>query len=321
MLDARTGEVLAMSNHPAFNPNSRGKVVQDVSRNRAMTDLFEPGSTMKPFAVASALELGLTQPNAIINTHGGMMYVGRNIVKDGHGGAASMSVGQILQKSSNVGTTQIALKVPPRKFWAFYHNLGFGQPMETGYPAESRGRLSDYRGWSAFEQATLSFGYGVSASALQMARAYMALANDGDMPMVSLTRRDEECESNRIMSVKTATTIRTMLEKVVSKEGTAQRAAVQGYRVAGKTGTSKKLGARGYSDSRYNALFAGMAPASNPRLVMVVVIDEPKAGGYYGGVVAAPVFSKVMQEALRILNIAPDDPATPIMASRQDNPV
>jgi cell division protein FtsI (penicillin-binding protein 3) len=147
------------------------------------------------------------------------------------------------------------------------------------------------------------------------------LANDGDMPMVSLTRRDEECESNRIMSVKTATTIRTMLEKVVSKEGTAQRAAVQGYRVAGKTGTSKKLGARGYSDSRYNALFAGMAPASNPRLVMVVVIDEPKAGGYYGGVVAAPVFSKVMQEALRILNIAPDDPATPIMASRQDNPV
>jgi cell division protein FtsI (penicillin-binding protein 3) len=320
MLDARTGEVLAMSNQPAFNPNSRGKVLQDVSRNRAMTDLFEPGSTLKPFAVACALELGLTHPQSIINTHGGMMYVGSNIVRDGHGGAASMNVGQILQKSSNVGTTQIALKVPPRKFWAFYHNLGFGQPLETGYPAEARGRLSDYHGWSAFEQATLSFGYGVSVSALQMARAYMSLANDGVMPMVSLTRRDETGELNRIMSVKTATSIRTMLEKVVSTEGTAPRAAVPGYRVAGKTGTSKKLGARGYSDSRYNALFAGIAPASNPRLVMVVVIDEPTTGGYYGGVVAAPVFSKVMQEALRILNIAPDDPTAPIMAARQDDP-
>lgn len=320
MLDARTGEVLAMLNQPAFNPNNRGKVVQDVSRNRAMTDLFEPGSTMKPFAVACALELGLTQPQSIINTHGGMMYVGKNIVRDGHGGAGSMNVSQILQKSSNVGTTQIALRVPPRKFWAFYHNLGFGQPLETGYPAEARGRLSDYRGWSAFEQATLSFGYGVSVSALQMARAYMALANDGVMPMVSLTQRDEADEPNRIMSVKTATSMRTMLEKVVSNEGTAPRAAVPGYRVAGKTGTSKKLGVRGYSDSRYNALFAGMAPASNPRLVMVVVIDEPTTGGYYGGVVAAPVFSTVMREALRILNVAPDDPAAPIMAARQDDP-
>lgn len=319
LLDARNGEVLAMSTQPSFNPNSRGKVLQDLSRNRAITDLFEPGSTMKPFAVACALELGLTHPRALINTNGGSMRVGSNVVRDVHSYGV-LDVGKVLQKSSNVGTSKIALAVPPRQFWAFYHNLGFGQPLETGFPAEARGRLSDYHGWSAFEQATLSFGYGVSVSTLQLARAYMVLANDGLMPMVSLTRRDGEGDVHRIMSAKTATTIRGMLEKVVSREGTAIRAAVPGYRVAGKTGTVKKLGARGYSSSRYQAVFAGIAPASNPRLVMVVMIDEPTGGEYYGGVVAAPVFSKVMQEALRILNIAPDDASTPIMAARQDDP-
>lgn len=316
MLDSRTGEVLIMANQPAFNPNSRGKVSPDVSRNRAMTDLFEPGSTMKPFAVACALELGLAQPNTIVDTNGGTMYIGRNVVKDVHSYGV-MDVAKILQKSSNVGTSKIALKVPPRKFWVFYHNFGFGQPLETGYPGEARGRLSDYHGWSAFEQATLSFGYGVSTSPLQLARAYTVLANDGVMPMVNLTRLDQGGSAHRILSTKTASSIRGMLEKVVSKEGTALQAAVPGYRVAGKTGTVKKLGARGYTSSRYHAVFAGMAPASNPRLVMVVMIDEPSAGDYYGGVVAAPVFSRVMQEALRVLNIAPD---APLIAARQDSP-
>ena len=315
MLDARTGEVLAMSTQPSFNPNSRGKVLPELARNRAMTDLFEPGSTMKPFAVACALELGLTHPNTIINTSGGVLHIGRNVVKDVHSYGV-MDVGKVLQKSSNVGTTRIALQVPPRKFWAFYHNLGFGQPLETGFPAEARGRLPDYHGWSTFDQAVLSFGYGVSVTTVQMARAYMALANDGLMPMVSLTRREPGDEAPRVMSAKTATTIRGMLEKVVSPEGTAVQAAVPGYRVAGKTGTSKKLGARGYTASSYNALFAGIAPASNPRLVMVVIIDEPSAGAYYGGVVAAPVFSSVMQESLRILNVAPDQPIAPVMAAR-----
>ncbi len=319
LLDTRTGEVLAMSNQPAFNPNSRGKILQDVSRNRAITDLFEPGSTMKPFAVACALELGLTHPGALINTSGGIMHVGKNIVRDVHSYGV-LDVGRVLQKSSNVGTSKIALTVPPRKFWAFYNNLGFGQPLETGFPAEAKGRLSDYHGWSAFEQATLSFGYGVSVSTVQLARAYMALANDGDMPMVSLKRQDQSVASNRIMSARTASTVRSMLEKVVSAEGTAIRAAVPGYRVAGKTGTVKKLGKRGYSSNRYLGVFAGIAPASNPRLAMVVLIDEPSNGEYYGGVVAAPVFSKVMQEALRILNVAPDDPVTPVIAARQDDP-
>jgi cell division protein FtsI (penicillin-binding protein 3) len=315
MMDPQTGEVMAISNQPAFNPNSRGKISPDVSRNRAITDLFEPGSSMKPFAVACAIELGLTHPHTMINTQGGIMHVGTNVVKDVHSYGV-MDVSKVIQKSSNVGTSKIALSVPPRKFWAFYHNLGFGQPLETGYPGEAKGRLSDYHGWSAFDQATLSFGYGVSTSALQLARAYTAIANEGVMPMASLVSKDQGGEAHRIMSESTATSLAGMLEKVVSREGTAIQAAVPGYRVAGKTGTVKKLGARGYTTSKYNAVFAGFAPASHPRLVMVVMIDEPSAGEYYGGAVAAPVFSKVMEESLRVMNIAPDQPEAPMIAAR-----
>lgn len=319
LLDARTGEVLAMSNQPAFNPNARGKISGDVSRNRAITDLFEPGSTMKPFAVACALELGLTHPHAMINTAGGEWHIGSNVVKDVHSYGA-MDVTRVIQKSSNVGTSKIALTIPSKKLWAFYHNLGFGQTLETSFPGEARGHLASYQGWGAFEQATLSFGYGVSVSALQLARAYTALANDGVMPMTSLTKVDGEVDAHRIMSAKTANSMMAMLETVVSKDGTAFQASVPGFRAAGKTGTVKRLGARGYTTSSYNALFAGVAPASNPRLVMVVVIDEPSAGDYYGGVVAAPIFSKVMQESLRILNVAPDQPLPTIMVARQDGP-
>lgn len=319
LMDVKTGEVLAMSNQPAFNPNSRTKSSPDVSRNRAVTDLFEPGSTMKPFAIACALELGLTHPQQMINTTGGTWHIGTNVVKDVHSYGV-MDVTRVIQKSSNVGTSKIALTIPPRKLWAFYHNLGFGQTLETNYPGEARGRLSDYRGWSSFEQATLSFGYGVSVSALQLARAYTALGNQGLMPMASLTRLEHEPEVHRIMSGKTANTMMGMLETVVSKEGTAFQAAVPGYRVAGKTGTVKKLGAHGYTASSYNAVFAGVAPVSNPRLVMVIMIDEPSAGDYYGGVVAAPVFSKVMQEALRVLSIPPDQEGPSILVARQEGP-
>lgn len=318
LMDVKTGEVLAMTNQPAFNPNSRVKSAPDVSRNRAITDLFEPGSTMKPFAIACALELGLTHPRQMINTTGGTWHIGTNVVKDVHSYGA-MDVTKVIQKSSNVGTSKIALTIPPRKLWAFYHNLGFGQTLETNYPGEARGRLSDYHGWSNFEQATLSFGYGVSVSALQLARAYTALGNEGLMPMASLTRLESEPEAHRIMSGSTAKSMMGMLETVVSKEGTAFQAAVPGYRVAGKTGTVKKLGNHGYTASSYNALFAGVAPASNPRLVMVIMIDEPSAGDYYGGVVAAPVFSRVMQEALRILSIPPDQSPS-LLVARQEGP-
>lgn len=320
LLDAQTGEVLAMVNQPSFNPNSRTRLKGGVTRNRALTDLFEPGSTMKPFAVACALELGLTRPGAMITNGASTMYVGNNIVRDGHHYGA-LDVGRVLQKSSNVGVTKIALLVPPRKFWAFYNNLGFGQPLDTHFPGEARGRLPHYRVWNPFKQATLSFGYGVSTSVLQLGRAYLALANDGAIPMVSIEKLKEPPKSLRIMSAQTAATVRGMLEKVVSPEGTALKAAVPGFRVAGKTGTAKKAGAHGYSNSQYVALFAGMAPATRPRLVMVVMVDEPSAGQYYGGAVAAPIFSRVMEGALRILNIAPDAPIAPLMASRQDERV
>jgi cell division protein FtsI (penicillin-binding protein 3) len=320
LLDTQTGEVLAIVNQPSYNPNSRTQVKGSASRNRAITDIYEPGSTMKPFVVALGLELGLYRPDTVIDTAPGTMRVGHNIVKDIHNYGV-LDVAHVLQKSSNVGVTKIALNLPSKKFWAFYNNLGFGQPLETGFPGEANGRLSDYQGWSPFEQATLSFGYGVSASTLQLARAYLSLANDGVMPMVSLVKRNKSPELHRIMSVQTAGGVRAMLEQVVTREGTALKAAIPGFRVAGKTGTVKKSGVGGYSSSRYLSVFAGMAPVSKPRLVMVVMIDEPSAGEYYGGAVAAPVFSRVMEGALRLLNIAPDQgDIMPILAAQQDEP-
>lgn len=318
LLDVQSGEVLALVNEPSFNPNDRGQDKSGSYRNRAITDVYEPGSTMKPFAVACALELGLTHPNAMFNT-AGQMRVGHNIVRDVHRYSA-LDVTGILQKSSNVGVTQIALKVPPRKFWAFYNNLGFGQALGTRFPGEVVGRLPHYQGWNAFEQATLSFGYGVSASTLHLARAYTAFANNGIIPMLSLLKRSQPPETHQVMSEKTAVSIRTMLEKVVSREGTALKAAVPGYRVAGKTGTVKKTSGHGYTSSLYISLFAGMAPVSHPRLVMIVMVDEPSAGEYYGGTVSAPVFSAVMEGALRLMNIAPDGAVAPLMAADRDGP-
>lgn len=320
MLDAANGDVLAMVNQPSFNPNSHKAIRSGVFRNRAITDLFEPGSTMKPFAVACGLELGLFRPESVINTNPGSLRVGSNVVKDIHNYGV-LDVTKILQKSSNVGVTKIALSIPPPKFFAFYNNLGFGQPLETGFPGEATGRLPHHRGWNHFEQATLSFGYGLSASTLQMARAYLAFARDGSIPAVSLVKRGEHPKVYPVMSAKTAATVRSMLERVVTREGTAVMAGVPGYRVAGKTGTVKKNSGHGYASSRYMAVFAGLAPASNPRLVMVVMIDEPD-GQYYGGVVAAPVFSSVMEGALRLLNIPPDQPdAVPLLTAQGEGPL
>jgi len=319
LLDARSGDVLAMVNQPSFNPNSRKALHGSVFRNRSITDLFEPGSTMKPFAVACGLELGLFRPESIINTNPGSLRVGRNVVKDIHNYGV-LDVTRILQKSSNVGVTKIALSIPSPKFFAFYNNLGFGQPLETGFPGEATGRLPHHRGWNHFEQATLSFGYGLSTSTLQLGRAYLAFANDGKIPAVSLLKRAEPPRVYPVMSAKTAISVRTMLEEVVTREGTALRANIPGFRVAGKTGTVKKNNGRGYASSLHMAVFAGMAPASNPRMVMVVMIDEPSAGEYYGGVVAAPVFSSVMEGALRLLNIPPDQPeSAPILTARGDD--
>jgi len=305
MLDARNGEILAMVNQPSFNPNRRRNLTGRYYRNRAVVDVFEPGSTMKPFSVACALDAGTFGPNAFIDTNPGRLRIGKNLVRDMHNYGV-LNIAHILQKSSNVGVSKIALSLPAKRFWGCYNRLGFGQSAGVGFPGEASGKLLDYQNMRPFAQATLSFGYGLSGSALQLARAYSALADDGVMHSVSLLRRDEDDAEQRVMSAKTAVDVRRMLERVVSRQGTAFAANVAGYRVAGKTGTVKKTGRRGYSSNRYIALFAGIAPATRPAVVIVVVIDEPSVGGYYGGQVAAPVFSRVMSGTLRLLGIAPD---------------
>jgi cell division protein FtsI (penicillin-binding protein 3) len=319
MLDAKTGEVLAMVNQPTFNPNGRNGAVPGSTRNRTITDLFEPGSTMKPFAVACALEMGAFRADAVINTAPGTMRVGSNVVKDVHNYGV-LDVAGVLRKSSNVGVTKMVLALPPDKFWGCYRDLGFGQALGTGFPGEVQGRMPDRKGLRPFAQATLSFGYGVSASPLQLARAYLALANDGAMPAVSLVKRDRPPAPAQAMSKKTAMAVRNMLEGVVSAEGTAIKASIPGFRVAGKTGTVKKSAGRGgYRASRYISVFAGMAPASDPRLVTVVMIDEPSAGEYYGGAVAAPAFAAVMEPGLRLLNVLPDrDIGQSILSAQKD---
>ncbi|MES9959893.1 MAG: penicillin-binding transpeptidase domain-containing protein [Sedimenticola sp.] len=306
MLDARTGEVLAMVNQPSYNPNGSKNARGGRFRNRALTDVFEPGSTMKPFTVSAALESGRYRPGTAIETAPGFYKVGRHQIKDIRN-YGKIDVATVLRKSSNVGASKIALDLPREDLWSHFFNLGFGDPTNTGFPGEVSGQLTPHLNWTQIDQATLAFGYGLSVTPLQLARAYAVLAADGIRYPVSLLRLEEKPRGERVMSARVARDVRHMLKAVVSAEGTAPEAAVAGYQVAGKTGTVKKITSSGYSEDKYLAVFAGMAPVSDPRLVMVVMIDEPRAGEYYGGQVAAPVFSKVMAGALRLLNVAPDN--------------
>ncbi len=306
LLDATTGEILAMVNQPSYNPNDVSKRHGAQLRNRAMTDMFEPGSTMKPFTVASALELGRATPTTKIDTTPGRLQIGEAVVKDHHN-LGLIDVATVIKKSSNVGISKIALDIPIKELLQLYTSLGFGVSTGSGFPGEVDGRLDATRRWSKIGQATLGFGYGLSVTPLQLAQAYAVIAADGVRRPPSLLRQEDKVVGERVMSRQTARQLRTMLESVVSPEGTANSAAIKGYRVAGKTGTVKKSTKGGYTEDQFRAVFAGMAPASSPRLVMVVVIDEPKGRRYYGGQVAAPLFSRVMTGVLRILNIAPDD--------------
>lgn len=317
VLDAKNGDVLASVSQPAFNPNNRKELRSDRYRNRAMVDSFEPGSTVKPFVVAAALDGGYVSPNAMIETHG-IYHVGRNVVKDIHN-YGTMDLTLVLQKSSNIAVTKLAMSMPPEYFWGIYSNLGFGTSAGVGFPGEASGSLLDYQGWHEFDQAILSFGYGVSTSILQLARAYTALADNGIVHSVSLLKRDEDPDAKQIFKPATAQKVRDMLEHVITKEGTAYQARVEGYRVAGKTGTVKKASASGgYTHDKYLSVFVGMAPASNPRFVIAVVVDEPTTGQYYGGLVAAPAFSRVMAGILRIYGVEPDGMDTmPLLLSRQ----
>ncbi len=310
VLDIITGEVLAMVNQPSFNPNNRRNLKGKNYRNRAVTDVFEPGSTLKPFTVAAALESGKYTSKTIVNTSPGYFKVGHNTVRDSKN-LGMIDVATIIQKSSNVGASKIALSLTPEQHWHMLARMGFGEVTGSGYPGESSGMLSDYHKWRDIDRATLAYGYGISTTLLQLTQAYSILANDGLLQPITLTRVDDiqtvRSKQQRVIEASTAKQIRNMLQRVVEPGGTGTRAAIKSYHVAGKTGTVRKSGVGGYLEDRYLAIFAGIAPATNPRLAMVVLINEPNNGAYYGGVVAAPVFSNVIAGALRLLNIAPDN--------------
>ncbi|MCG6900813.1 MAG: penicillin-binding protein 2 [Gammaproteobacteria bacterium] len=313
VLDVKSGEVVAMVNQPSFNPNNRQQSRSSSMRNRAVTDVFEPGSTMKPFIVACALENGLYRPETQVSTSPGWMQVGRNTVRDVHD-YGLLDVSGVIRKSSNVGISKIALSLPAEEIWASLSDLGFGTQTFSGFPGEASGLLSHYSGWNAIETATLSFGYGISATPLQLAQAYAVLATGGIKRPVTFLRDGDVTGERRVMPAAITRQVRNMLEQAAGPDGTAPLAQVPGYRVAGKTGTVKKSNAGGYSRNKYLAVFAGMAPASDPRFVMVVMVDEPSNGKYYGGQVAAPVFSKVMAGALRLMAVPPDN--MPLLETR-----
>jgi cell division protein FtsI (penicillin-binding protein 3) len=308
-LDSRTGEVLALVNHPSYNPNGRGGLESGSTRNRALTDVFEPGSTMKPITLVAALESGLYAPGTIIDTSPGRIQVGSKVLLDpvNHG---EISVARVVAKSSQVGIVKMALSLDEQAVWQVFSRFGLGENPGTGFPGESAGLLPYREEWRDIERATLAYGYGLAVTPLQLARAYGAIANDGLLVSPSLLKLEDgkPLEIRRALDPRVARQVLAVLHEVTSEEGTAQSARVEGYTVAGKTGTAHKVGKDGYADDRYLAYFAGIAPVKNPRLVTVVLIDEPVGERYFGGEVAAPVFSRITAGALRLLNVVPDEP-------------
>ena len=307
MLDTKTGEVIAMVGQPSFNPNNRSWS-KDTPRNRSVIDVFEPGSTMKVFTIAAGLESGIFTPKTIINTSPGTFKVGNHSISDQRD-YGSIDVTTVITKSSNIGASKIALALSPEYFYDVLNRFEFGQTTGSGFPGERSGTLKSFDTWTEHDMATLSFGYGVEVTSLKLAHAYSVIANDGIKLPVTFFKTDNFVEGERVISKKIAKQIRDMLETVVSSKGTARKAAIKGYRVIGKTGTTHINNPQGgYFDDRYRSLFVGIVPASNPRFVTVVTIDEPnKDTGHFGGAVAAPVFAKVMEGSLRILNIPPDN--------------
>ena len=316
IVDSGTGEVLALANLPSYNPNNRARLVGDQIRNRAVTDSFEPGSTLKPFTVALALESGRVSPTTKIDTAPGTLTIGSATIRDAHP-VGSLTVEQVIQKSSNVGAAKIALALPAETIWSMFDGIGLGASPRLGFPGEAVGKVRPYKTWRPIEQATMSYGHGISVSLVQLARAYTVFARDGDLVPLSLLKVDGPPAGKPLISQKTVASIRSMLELAVEPSGTAPRARIMGYRVAGKTGTAHKQEHGGYAIDKYHSSFVGFAPASRPRLVIAVMIDEPSAGQYYGGQVAAPVFANVMAGALRILGVAPDVPMKPIETPTQ----
>jgi cell division protein FtsI (penicillin-binding protein 3) len=312
VLDARNGEILALVNLPTYNPNNRHRLVGAQLRNRALTDTFEPGSTMKPFAAALALDKGKVRFDTLINTAPGKMTIGTATISDPHP-HGTLSVAQVIQKSSNIGAAKLALSMTPAEMWDMFDRVGFGTPIKLGFPGEVGGRLRPAKYWRPIEQATMAYGHGISVTLMQMARAYQVFARDGDIVPLSLTQLDSQpVTGQQIFSAQTAREVRAMLEMAVQPGGTAPKAQIPGYRVAGKTGTAHKIEGGAYAD-KYISSFVGFAPVSDPRLIVAVMVDEPSAGRHYGGDVAAPVFAEVMAGALRTLGVPTDAPLKPLV--------
>jgi cell division protein FtsI (penicillin-binding protein 3) len=305
VLDIHTGEILALANLPAYNPNNRSILTGAQLRNRVLTDTFEPGSTMKPFTIALALESKRVTPETSIQTAPGKMTIGKATIGDSHPHGV-LTVAQIIEKSSNVGTAKLALQMQPQEMWEMFTTLGFGQQPRLGFPGAVAGRVRPYKSWKPIEQATMSYGHGISVSLIQMARSYMIFARDGDLIPLSFQKVTTPPVGQRVISPKTAQEMRSMLEMVTGPGGTAQQAQVPGYRVGGKTGTAYKLVGGQYAKNKYIASFVGFAPVSNPRFVIAVMVDEPSNGHHYGGDVAGPVFSSIAANALRAMNVPPD---------------
>ena len=315
VINVQTGEILALANWPSYNPNDRKILSGEQLRNRVMTDTFEPGSTIKPFTVALAMEKGQVNPNTVMAI-GAKYLVGPKPITDTHS-YPSLTVAEVIQKSSNIGTSKLAMNMPASEMWDLFTAVGFGQAPKVGFPGAVAGKVHPYQKWMPTDQARIAFGYGISTSLFQMARAYTIFARDGELVPVTIEYSPDYKSGTRVISAKTAIEMRSMLESVTEPGGTALKAHAEGYRVGGKTGTAHKAAGKGYSSNKYLAYFTGIAPMSAPRIVVAVMVDEPTTNGYYGGQVAAPIFSTIVSETLRAMNVAPDS-AVKNMVQRDD---
>jgi len=305
VLDAQSGEVLALANYPSYAPDKRVNLSGEQLRNRALTDTFEPGSTMKPFVISLGLEKGIIKPETRIDTSGGHLTIAGSTISDSHA-HGTLTVNEVIQKSSNIGTVKIAMQMQPRDMWEIYTQVGFGQKPQVPFPGVVSGRLRPYKTWRPIEQATMSYGYGLSTSLFQLARAYTLFSRDGEIIPASLMKIDHPAVGVRTVSAQNAIAVRKMLHMVAGPGGTAPKAQTVGYSVGGKTGTVHKQEGKGYSGKKYRGFFVGLAPIENPRIIVAVMIDEPSNGRYFGGDVAAPVFSETVQQTLRLMGIQPD---------------
>ena len=305
VLDAQSGEVLALANYPSYSPDKRVNLSGEQLRNRALTDTFAPGSTMKPFAVALALEKGLVKPETPIQTAPGRITITGSTITDAHPHGV-LTVNEVIQKSSNVGTVKLAMQIEAREMWEMYSQVGFGQKPQIPFPGVVSGRLRPYKTWRPIEQATMSYGYGISGSLFQVARAYTVFARDGEVVPATLMKTEQKVQGVRVFSEENARAMRKMLQMAAAPGGTAPKAQTMGYSVGGKTGTAHKQEGKGYAGKKYRGFFVGMAPIEQPRIIVAVMIDEPSHGRYFGGDVAAPVFSETVQQTLRLMGVQPD---------------